>query len=165
MADDTERRFHIISIRAPARGATRLLIVCALWMINFNPRSREGSDLWLDFLMIYTTISIRAPARGATVIQIQHLLRVFNFNPRSREGSDRRRTRKKTFILRNFNPRSREGSDTTGAFTPAAFFNFNPRSREGSDATAAGTTIPSTVFQSALPRGERRLCPCTFLFL
>ena len=39
---------------------------------------------------------------------------------------------------------------------------FNPRSHEGSDATAAGTTIPSTVFQSTLPRGERREASASF---
>ena len=76
-----------ISIRAPARGATKdgkyysicwafqsalprgerqelksLTIITA----NFNPRSREGSDLFFLMLCIFTLISIRAPARGAT---------------------------------------------------------------------------------------------------
>ena len=40
------RLFHIsmISIHAPARGATVLIYCCHRFIINFNPRSREGSD-------------------------------------------------------------------------------------------------------------------------
>ena len=77
-----------ISIRAPARGATK----------SIHQHSRPAR------------ISIRAPARGATGFEI-HSSEVSNdFNPRSREGSD-------VFVLRyknnfiDFNPRSREGSD------------------------------------------------------
>ena len=33
-----------ISILAPARGATQHLMLQILWIPNFNPRSREGSD-------------------------------------------------------------------------------------------------------------------------
>ena len=55
---------------------------------DFNPRSREGSD----------------------VIYIINITQKTNFNPRSREGSDRQTNMSKT-SGRNFNPRSREGSD------------------------------------------------------
>ena len=34
---------------------------------NFNPRSREGSDLPNRILFLFPTISIHAPAKGATV--------------------------------------------------------------------------------------------------
>ena len=33
-----------ISIHAPAKGATRALLAQARFPVNFNPRSREGSD-------------------------------------------------------------------------------------------------------------------------
>ena len=56
----------IISIRAPARGATRVMTVA--------PRQSE--------------ISIRAPARGATHWQMVLESTSWYFNPRSREGSD-----------------------------------------------------------------------------
>ena len=36
------------------------------------------------------------------------------------------------------------------------FRNFNPRSREGSDAGAALDVLTTIIFQSTLPRGERR---------
>ena len=82
----------LISIRAPTRGATESARYVILQCWNFNPRSREGSDVSVQIVILQLKISIRAPARGAT--------------------------------------------------------------------TAAGTTIPSTVFQSALPRGERPWTHC-----
>ena len=55
-----------ISIHAPARGATSQSGVTFGSGINFNPRSREGSD-WFEELDIFKgPISIHAPARGAT---------------------------------------------------------------------------------------------------
>ena len=57
--------------------------------LNFNPRSREGSDLpdeeYDDFS---DKISIHAPVKGAT--HPRGLVRQpgSHFNPRSREGSD-----------------------------------------------------------------------------
>ena len=146
----------IISIHAPARGATPPGYTECTTTGNFNPRSREGSDdlpdrqpaerddfnprsregsdviqfvLQAEFIKFQSTlprgerletqktsgsqseISIHAPARGATYSphEIKERLQI-NFNPRSREGSD-------LFSvihlcsLQDFNPRSREGSD------------------------------------------------------
>ena len=83
--------------------------------------------------------------------------------------------------LENFNPRSREGSDTAMIMIIVSTIYFNPRSREGSDseidqlldlvkisirAPARGATslpmaaIVALQFQSALPRGERRMWCC-----
>ena len=109
------------------------------WMISksnlfdFNPRSREGSDniAWLYYWNI-PSISIHAPARGATQFTVHRKMFRTYFNPRSREGSDV--TNRISFAqYRNFNPRSREGSDTTRPSTYGMRLNFNPRSREGSD--------------------------------
>ena len=55
-----------ISIHAPAKGATVLILSGSHLHLNFNPRSREGSD---DVLVDYKD-------------------EYKNFNPRSREGSD-----------------------------------------------------------------------------
>ena len=105
-----EQTYYIkISIHAPAKGATSLIkmvyklrsfqstlprrerpnhIMIHNIYVNFNPRSREGSDhkCWGKITFAY------------------------NFNPRSREGSDIF-----CFALAlpadHFNPRSREGSD------------------------------------------------------
>ena len=55
-----------ISIHAPARGATKKYKLIEIEDVNFNPRSREGSDrmMFPDFRFVH--ISIHAPARGAT---------------------------------------------------------------------------------------------------
>ena len=57
----------MISIHAPARGATvREIMTLTIWR-NFNPRSREGSDgVNLSVSDKEFRISIHAPARGAT---------------------------------------------------------------------------------------------------
>ena len=78
-----------ISIHAPARGATiytgglakvtlfqstlprgerRGVTVSNPQVINFNPRSREGSDTTRNFKFFCFYISIHAPARGATIV-------------------------------------------------------------------------------------------------
>ena len=136
------------------RGERRKGVALGCATINFNPRSREGSDAG----------------------QRKDVFTPIDFNPRSREGSDCRYVLQPP-IKNNFNPRSREGSDGTtrlmhissrisihaparGAtncgltdyqvrhyFNPRSpggsdlfrhgmevnHINFNPRSREGSD--------------------------------
>ncbi len=129
---------------------------------HFNPRSREGSDR-----------SSGAPSHTVSY-----------FNPRSREGSDIS-GRRGHIRIRDFNPRSREGSDFFFPARCACLMHFNPRSREGSDvpnvtvhilpvrisihAPARGATDELeqagfiSVFQSTLPRGERRIpCGCMY---
>ena len=55
---------------------------------NFNPRSREGSDVKMLMSAVEGTISIHAPAKGATFLRMVCKLMLTDFNPRSREGSD-----------------------------------------------------------------------------
>ena len=99
-----------ISIHAPVKGATRCVLGVGGILLDFNPRSREGSD--------HRTSMFQPTTRY--------------FNPRSREGSD-------SFFsvfeldIPNFNPRSREGSDINIRYGIRHFIHFNPRSREGSD--------------------------------
>ena len=103
--------------------------------LDFNPRSREGSDgpLHCDCTAVH------------------------NFNPRSREGSDQTQASGPVF-LSDFNPRSREGSDMGGRDVALPLRNISIH------APARGAThihlILSKInprFQSTLPRGERRL--------
>ena len=58
--------------------------------------------------------------------------------------------------IKNFNPRSREGSDDTATICRGGILYFNPRSREGSDTDENSMAICFIIFQSTLPRGERR---------
>ena len=58
-----------ISIHAPARGATLVLLCRQMRDFHFNPRSREGSDVFRGKMYFAKLkISIHAPARGATAV-------------------------------------------------------------------------------------------------
>ena len=60
---------------------------------NFNPRSREGSDKLVFAVTNPSNISIHAPAKGATAVPIGKIIVCIYFNPRSREGSDLEQTK------------------------------------------------------------------------
>ena len=121
-----------ISIHAPAKGATATDGATRGGILDFNPRSREGSDRLCSLFRQHTNY----------------------FNPRSREGSDGSETvgiwtfwifqstlprrerlgcQRTAFLFRYFNPRSREGSDYFAGYKLQIITDFNPRSREGSD--------------------------------
>ena len=126
----------LISIHAPAKGATvqsaRTRPTCS----NFNPRSRVGSDLIpgavpAQVLAFQSTLPRRERRRGSR----SRFQCAAYFNPRSREGSDKRRYSAYRLFM-HFNPRSREGSDNTPKSGCLSLSDFNPRSREGSDAAA-----------------------------
>ena len=121
---------------------------------NFNPRSREGSDAKLAVSYSRSdSISIHAPARGATAEIHGRGYHLRHFNPRSREGSDHIRSLFR-ILYKNFNPRSREGSDYNGAPRRSFRTHFNPRSREGSDGhTADDSKRPAWISIHAPARG------------
>ena len=100
----------VISIHAPAKGATSIGLWVSLSIFNFNPRSREGSDAHTLAGFGGAAISIHAPAKGATPAAPRRPPGRVHFNPRSREGSDFAGCTN-TFYDLYFNPRSREGSD------------------------------------------------------
>ena len=142
----------VISIHAPAEGATKRGF--AEWQNNvyFNPRSRGGSD-------------------G----RLRHSSRKLkNFNPRSRGGSDRC-VMCGEIIPEDFNPHSRGGSDdadkhaavverisihapaegatrTRQAFRWSSGY-FNPRSRGGSDKIPIHLKMESTRYFNPRSRG------------
>ena len=134
-------------------------------LCSFNPRSREGSDVSVTlYYRLEQSVSIHAPAKGATqrAWHIQQGTRCFN--PRSREGSDHTGKSKGLFRIR-FNPRSRDGSDSTDSAEDQsrACKSFNPRSREGSDRWQMLCFPLTLVFQSTLPRRERRKSQSTWI--
>ena len=123
---------------------------------DFNPRSREGSDAALKLICDNEIISIHAPARGATSTAGSDQDAIWiSIHAPARGATCQMFLRQPLF--HHFNPRSREGSD--GRLRPPTGMhrNFNPRSREGSDLNMSTWTFPKTLFQSTLPRGERRL--------
>ncbi len=146
-----------ISIRAPARGATRATQLQCHMACDFNPRSREGSDTarhghsGIKSISIRAPargatdspspsvpgsgISIRAPARGATFSSLQNPLRSSTISIRAPARGATLRRRTNDHLGRHFNPRSREGSD----FLNLRILGFQPISIR---APARGATYP-----------------------
>ena len=148
-----KRRLKIVSIRAPARGATT--------EVEPDKVSRN--------------VSIRAPARGATsrfrawrginvfqsaprtggdALSKWHPFSETCFNPRPRTGGDRISTTSWTPSWR-FNPRPRTGGDTTQVHRRLPWLRFNPRPRTGGDSLSNAPTDQDKLFQSAPPHGGR----------
>ena len=64
----------------------------ALEQMNFNPRSREGSDYSAEEAVKVIEISIHAPARGATILEPTNIQRHVKFQstlPRGERRSGR----------------------------------------------------------------------------
>ena len=98
-----------ISIHAPAKGATAAFSEFPRCSADFNPRSREGSDI-------------------LTARKDEHC---FHFNPRSREGSDETapfHTAAQLVFQSTLPRRERPDNTSVPRIHP---HHFNPRSREG----------------------------------
>ena len=121
----------LISIHAPARGATRIS-PSTTSKPNFNPRSRTGSDSSLF----------------KRFTPIQH------FNPRSRTGSDLLNFLW-TWVNHSFQSTLPHGERPGKLVIPSMIFYFNPRSRTGSDRYGCINRLSNFKFQSTLPHGER----------
>ena len=105
----------IVSIHAPARGATRRprSRPCEGW--SFNPRARAGRD---------------CSSRQRHIVES-------GFNPRARAGRDDYPDAKITQAQR-FNPRARAGRDEGLEMAHSTDSRFNPRARAGRDALSLG---------------------------
>jgi len=60
----------LISIHTPARGVTAAKYLSGTWHTHFNPHSRKGSDIKIEFPPIIIDISIHTPARGVTFLML-----------------------------------------------------------------------------------------------
>ena len=125
--------FFKISIRAPTRGATR------------GTAQKEP----------LRSISIRAPTRGATRSGDLWTRKHGYFNPRSHEGSDGRRSGSGN-VQGNFNPRSHEGSDVDPEQLADYDIEISIRAPTRGATWLKNGCNGFDIFQSALPRGERR---------
>ena len=79
-----------ISIHAPVKGATGCGYRWDDRPHHFNPRTREGCDLFtFESCFAFFAISIHAPVKGATrQIYDMYGFPEEHFNPRTREGCD-----------------------------------------------------------------------------
>ena len=103
-ATDTSLKIYpkiTISIHAPAKGATKVHQMFCADIMNFNPRSREGSDLILNSIFLFVTLFQSTLPRRERLIVLDLHSRFINFNPRSREGSDSNIIQQISFSLYN----------------------------------------------------------------
>ena len=146
-----------ISIHAPAWGATHHRPPGHLRQMNFNPRSRMGSDHITDLhRCIHSCISIHAPAWGAT--KINRILEIFVSI--SIHAPAWGATAAASLIV-SLHPifQSTLPHGERLPFVLCCFPNryyFNPRSRMGSDFYSSSHVPVTLLFQSTLPHGERQ---------
>ena len=153
----------------------------SLYHIHFNPRSHEGSDCKGSPSTASARISIHAPTRGATIrligqqeaqqfqstlprgerlhhLEVCSLQHLISIHAPTRGATNW--TPSLILSMKYFNPRSHEGSDVLHLLHLLSQNNFNPRSHEGSDIFGISFPSFSQLFQSTLPRGERRNNAC-----
>ena len=151
------RRYHYISIHAPARGATQSLRIRSSRSRNFNPRSREGSDLCVGvpLTILFGFQSTLPRGERQLLSQIGRCTWVFQSTlPRG----ERRFTFAEQTHKSDFNPRSREGSDQASSRANIVTgISIHAPARGATIASIRWTTV--NTFQSTLPRGERLLTP------
>ena len=125
-------RFYGISIHAPARGATLIFCLSLPCMCYFNPRSREGSDLFY-FRLIFPIKHFNPRSRGGSDVPVLPV-------PVTRKISIHAPARGATFSLAcltrkikiSIHAPARGATNVPFRIQPSKI-NFNPRSREGSD--------------------------------
>ena len=124
----------IISIHAPARGATKTAGMSANEYMQFQSTLPRGERQYSDDGKTFT---------GK------------DFNPRSREGSDEGMAIMSD-IKSKFQSTLPRGERHNVNLVSNMAFDFNPRSREGSDYAKKEVANLRKLFQSTLPRGERQ---------
>ena len=131
--DLRQTRLRVVSIHAPARGATRSASMAKVnrLRVSIHAPARGATAPVIRVGRLAPNVSIHAPARGATYGQAQF-------------GT-----------LLCFNPRARAGRDPTGHRAGFACPGFNPRARAGRDPLSPAPRWTALLFQSTRPRGAR----------
>ena len=173
----------MISIHAPARGATTLTCENGIVTINFNPRSRKGSDNFKEDFTMFGFISIHAPARGATMYlyaPLQFDLFQSTLPQGERQKSDCLVNKIRIFqstLPQGERPEVRTGADrffyisihapargaTMYLYAPLQFDLFQSTLPQGERQKSDCLVNKIRIFQSTLPQGERRSTECLIL--
>ena len=146
----------VVSIHAPAWGATPCGVVEARHFLSFNPRTRVGCDAAPgahDGRGL--PVSIHAPAWGATSQPITPSSAPAGFNPRTRVGCDTHARFGYVPVQPRFNPRTRVGCDFSGSDSINNLLTFQSTHPRG--VRPCQKVCPQGVFwfQSTHPRGVR----------
>ena len=147
-----------VSIRAPARGATRGR-GCGRWYRHISIRApARGATPPTWTTKRADAVSIRAPARGATAHRpLLQIKRPVSIRAPARGATQRPRHGGRDTC--RFNSRSREGSDDNGGKMRGSNVVSIRAPARGATTTAARCAA-AMLFQFALPRGERRAAVC-----
>ena len=124
--------FCIISIHAPAKGATTEIcpkLPCS--DISIHAPAKGATDPAMPCRSTFH-ISIHAPAKGATTQDAAPICAERYFNPRSREGSDQK-SLCICWACPEFQSTLPRRERRYSILSSCPFVYFNPRSREGSD--------------------------------
>ena len=144
-----------VSIHAPARGATSLARKpVPKSSVSIHAPAR-GATLPERIAATVRRVSIHAPARGATPRRGVHSRKAMfqSTLPRGERPQRHCWALQIDFVSIHAPARGATNSDPT---PPPGSGSFNPRSREGSDSASHKTKMIKPLFQSTLPRGERR---------
>ena len=145
----------LVSIHAPAWGATGERGRLILRQGGFNPRTRVGCDITSETRPQDCLVSIHAPAWGATCPRRPHAnqIRVSIHAPAWGATWTAQSLASPTATFQSTHPRGVRPSATTIPSTSRPC--FNPRTRVGCDPWSAWPRMTMTEFQSTHPRGVR----------
>jgi len=127
------REQQMVSIHAPARGATEVRFI--------QPLTDD--------------VSIHAPARGATACHAGAHIGTLGFNPRPRKGGDSQ-NRVYRHCDRCFNPRPRKGGDCARPSSRIKSMSFQSTPPQGGRLPTTAGSRNCRAFQSTPPQGGRR---------
>ena len=169
---------HMVSIHAPARGATTYASSgarSASWFQSTRPRGARPRVV--RALRREAAVSIHAPARGATSTAEVVRLQMVEFqstrprgarpgrhlSPGARRGVSIHAPARGATVLYGAGERVTEvsihaparGATVSRALRLLSGDGFNPRAREGRDSASSRTKLKATGFQSTRPRGAR----------
>ena len=111
MADPESSNEELISIHAPAKGATICgTMLCSDVNISIHAPAKGATAIKLT-TRVKVLISIHAPAKGATLAALEEHMDALTISIHAPAKGATRSTRRPGMHRRHFNPRSREGSD------------------------------------------------------
>ena len=130
---------------------------CNLCLLYFNPRSREGSDYrQIGTKLVKQKFQSTLP-RGERRVPSIAILPPFRISIHApARGATPKGATTATGLYISIHAPARGATQSPRSFLRCPRY-FNPRSREGSDTEGKALVMLVVLFQSTLPRGERRL--------
>ncbi len=101
--------------------------------LNFNPRSREGSDFKAELIVVFMVLFQSTLPRGERRVHSLHKLFHVLFQSTLPRGERRRVGRDRPLVQKISIHAPARGATGRSATASSAHSHFNPRSREGSD--------------------------------